>query len=166
MVGDYTSFQMRIYAVPKGQRSTVCEILNEYGLGSEWSDSWSRFSPQWSKKRLKAAIKEGIEFTEHEFRVGNAAELANHLEDCEVTFDMHDDPKYEWMGERYMYHPELGSFSATCDAQGNAVITDHEVANVVEQCKDQGLLLTMKVIDARLGLRYQREFEEAVTNGS
>lgn len=44
-----------------------------------------------------------------------------------IAFAIWNDPKYEYLGGISLYTPELGVYSADCDADGNVVKTAHEI---------------------------------------
>jgi hypothetical protein len=44
-----------------------------------------------------------------------------------------EDPKYEYLGEVHLNHPDLGVFVADCDAQGRPVFTSDAIDRLVER---------------------------------
>ncbi|WP_133058916.1 MULTISPECIES: hypothetical protein [unclassified Nocardioides] len=61
-----------------------------------------------------------------ESSVGSSDEIADEFPD-QAAWKVWEDPAYEHLGQLHLHHPDLGRFSAECDAYGRAVFTSLEV---------------------------------------
>lgn len=111
-MGDTTNLQCRIYACPPEQVRAVLTALAEYHL----NDDWMSFD-----QMPMSALVLGRPNVSNEVSCGSADELAGTLMETApgASFELWEDPKYEWLGSLWRYTPDLGAFSAECDADGN-----------------------------------------------
>lgn len=118
-MGDRTSFQVVIYDCPPEQASAVLDIINNYGLGVDWGNGETQTD----------VLFLGQLYTEHEMSCGTSDEMANLLQDEApgASWELWEDPKYEWLGGLYRYTPSLGKFFADCDAAGSPQFTEEQV---------------------------------------
>jgi len=124
-MGDRTEMSGFLYEVPKGKAKLVAYVLEEWGVTRDWDEGVG--SSDWDAAVVRDCIEAGIQFTDTQWGCGRGHELAKELKDLGVTFEFHEDPKYEWMGDLHMFHPELGEFYALCDADGEVQISAHVI---------------------------------------
>lgn len=108
-MGDRTSFQITIYDCPAEQAGAVLDALDNHNIGVDWG---SPLNTQ--------VLFLGESYNEHEASCGTSDEMARELmaEAPGASWELWEDPKYEWLGAVWRYTPELGSFTADCDANG------------------------------------------------
>lgn len=64
----------------------------------------------------------------HQAPCGTSSEIFNELNELrntlgEFAYSVHEDPKFEWMGDKYIYVPEVGVYTQECDADGEIRIS-------------------------------------------
>ena len=68
-----------------------------------------------------------------EISVGVCWELGPTLAELGLTFELHQDPKYEWDGDYFGNVPDLGTFTSSCDPDGNPHLAAHEIDKLIDQ---------------------------------
>lgn len=109
-MGDRTFFQMTIYKVdPDKLEAFMSKIEYELSMGT---------TPTL-----------GEEFEIQEISVGTIQGLAPTLVELDpgAIWVMSEDPKYEYLGEIAMYHPEPGLFLGDCDSAGLVVLNFEQI---------------------------------------
>ena len=126
-MSDRTAFACYIYACPEDQQAGALSVLTEgYGLDLNWGMSEG----------------EGLSLTEaytaEEISCGSADFIAKELIEAApgCSFVLWEDPKYEWLGSLNAYTPELGHFTAECDANGRPVYTAAEITSMIAAAGD------------------------------
>jgi len=159
-MSDRTSMRGHLYSVPKGQARKVAKLFNEYGIST---DAFIEGRPwtSWDAARIREflAIQEEP-FGDDEWRCGDTNDFAKQLAARGVVFQVYESPKYEWLGELYMHHPELGMFFALCDDEGGPLFTVRDYHEIV---KVYGATTSAVIkIGAKLGVFYEKAFNELV----
>ena len=156
-MGDRTAFAGYLHAVPKGKAKKVAGIFEEFGFSADWDSHHYNY---WSAEQVRELVATGIQFTDDEFNCGSSGDVAKQLMALDVVFECHEDPKYEWLGEMHVFHPEVGHFSAECTGDGQAVITDGEVDNICALFEHPESIVVE--IRNRLGLDFMKAFRKAM----
>jgi hypothetical protein len=156
-MGDRTYLQGVVYALNGADPEAVLELFDAYSInGTQYDEE------PWSVATLEAIPDTGLRFDATEVSVGTARDIAGDLENASsdgVTFMMWEDPRYEWLGELFLHHPELGSYEGTCDSDGNSLLTDYQFRQMVEGLKPKKALAAL---DEELGVTYQTNFANLV----
>ena len=118
-MGDYTSMSGYLHAVPKYKTRGVARLFNKYGIDEDYNDY---YPTTWDGTMVRSMVNRGLNFTSSDFRCGDSGELADGLQAQGCTFELHEEPRYEWLGELHMFHPKLGRMNALCDANGEPLI--------------------------------------------
>ena len=142
-MGDRTAFQCTIDACPEDQREAVREILDEYADHLDWTDA------------LPAELSLDRQYTAHEVSLGTAQEITGRLTKAApgAAFLLWEDPAYQWLGDVYAHTPELGTFTAACDADGNPVYTREQIAAMVKEITETTLCMTSATLAIELDKR-------------
>lgn len=101
-------------------------------------------------------------FSFHEAPVGEsgtvATALLNYLgSEGEVSFDVREDPAYEWLGELVRYRHGLGRHSVECDSEGNPLLKAETYQKYVEESRRTGTDLT-QLLNEHFGVDWDWEF--------
>lgn len=129
-MADTTSAGVTIHACPPHRVRSVLDILDEYGLHLDHSDATEHTA---AGERAILILGTGYEI--HEFRAGDAVELADVLiqRTPEIVFSLHEEPAYEWVGTCCTYVPGLGVFIAACDTSGEAMFTQSDILRLDDE---------------------------------
>lgn len=121
-MADRTYFQLTVHHCPEDQVGAVLDIIAEHGLHPEYEDGGPR----------EDQLALGLTYMDDETRCGSADTIAHQLVEQapQASFELWEDPKYEWLGDLRRYTPQLGVFAADCDSEGNAVFTVEKVKNL------------------------------------
>lgn len=119
-MGDRTPIQVHVYSCPPELVDVVLDTLERYGLGP--GDS----SPSALTGSRLGELELGVCYSRVEISVGSSEDVAGELPG-EAAWKVWEDPAYEHLGQVHLHHPDLGRFSADCDACGRAVFTNLEV---------------------------------------
>lgn len=114
-MGDRTGLTVTIYDCPKDQVGAVLLALEEYHLELD-------------------ELTLGEVYQEYEVYCGSSDELAAVLMNTApgASWEVYEDPKYEWLGSINRYTPALGRWSAACDSEGNAVFNAEQILKLEE----------------------------------
>lgn len=117
-MGDRTYAEVVIHRTEK--RAEVWTAVSDY-LDHDWT---SGGPPE------DGLIELGVTYGTCDVGCGVVGELSHTLIEIDpgIVFEMHEDPKYEWLGEVAVYVPELGLWSQECDSNGSAVLNYEQVA--------------------------------------
>lgn len=88
---------------------------------------------------------------------GDYDNVISTLEAWGCSFAMWEDPKYEWLGALVMSTPALGSFSSSCDADANPVLSPGEIRSLVATHKDNPAAIGPALLQA-IGQPWLEEF--------
>ena len=132
-MGDRTCLNLVIHDnLPKAHLAAVRAVFEDYGTPEE---------PDPSSLELMAV----------EAPLGAYADLADELvelmagdresgrEPLAFSFDVWSDPKYEYLGGLVKHRPGHHRFSADCDANGQALLTDAEIDALLTDTADADL---------------------------
>lgn len=122
-MSDHTSFTLIVHACPQDRQAEALDVIHAYDLALEWD-----MRPDEGDE-----LQVGTAYTDGEFRVGDAGELAGKLAELGATFECWEDPKYEWLGDYYAHVPGLGTFSNECDADGQVVVSAAGLRELIAQ---------------------------------
>lgn len=112
---------------------TALQVIVHHAHPDEVSDIFNALAHYHLERDTRRGIELGDLMLAEEVSCGCSDELASLLESCapQSSFTIWEDPKYEWLGSLNLLTPELGRFTAECDANGRAVFTETEVQNMV-----------------------------------
>lgn len=126
-MGDYTALQIAIYDCPEHEVATVMGILENYGLDEGWD---VRSSSSLSELRL------GEEYVVNDAPCGSSDDLAAALTAAPGTsYEVWEDPKYEWLGSLNRYTPTLDHWGAECDANGQPQFEVDQILRWVDEAE-------------------------------
>ena len=153
-MSDHTEFSGFIYSVPDENKADLALILTEWGFGQDWSARYR----DWQVADVDRLVDEKVNFTCDQFRCGDTEELAGILKDLRCVFEIHEDPKYEWLGTLCMYHPDLGMLASQCDADGSPLVSVNQVLKLIKDGYSPAE--RAEAIERMLGLDYLEKFRE------
>lgn len=80
----------------------------------------------------------GEEYLNPDISCGSADEYGTWLIDAApgCSFILWEDPAYQWLGSLWAYAPDLGSFTAECDADGTVTLSPDEIRGVIRKSRD------------------------------
>lgn len=153
-MSDHTGFSGFIHSVPDENKADLALILTEWGFGQDWSTRYR----VWQVADVDRMLDNEVSFTDDQFRCGGTEELAEILKDLGCVFDIHEDPKYEWLGTLCMYHPDLGMLTSQCDADGSPLVSVDQVLKLLKDGYSPAE--RAEAIERMLGLDYLEKFRE------
>lgn len=114
-MGDRTHGAVTVFACPPEKVNIVTNAIEEFIC------------------ETKGVLHLGETYSYEEVNLGTVDDLSSVLLDKvpECVFIMSEDPKYEFLGTLGIYTPELGWFSADCDADGNPVFNSRAIMDMV-----------------------------------
>jgi hypothetical protein len=122
-MSDRAPIQLYVYDCPPEQRAAVKEIIDNEYLSFDWGSGDSE-----GELRLDGP------YTDDDMVLGAEGEIAAAIikaaPDC--TFNIWQDPKYEYMGAGISYTPDLGEFRYVADADGNPTFIADQIAEICE----------------------------------
>ena len=126
-MGDYSYLTLIVYALPLGtpEVDILVAINEDWGLTCEETDDPnSAVIGRWTAEEASLDAYESI---------------GKRLRKIEpnLTFEIWNDPKYEYLGGLFMNAPELGSWTGQCDSDGSPVFTAHEVEKILREPPDR-----------------------------
>jgi hypothetical protein len=132
-MGDWTSGAATIHTCPPHRVRRVLDIFAEHDLTPEDAE----YIQDTEDTEDDTTLHVGEWYTAN-FTCGSAVnlstELINHAP--EVAFTVYEQPAYEWVGTICTYVPELGLFTAACDANGDVLLTQKDVLALESQPHD------------------------------
>ena len=155
IMSDRSAVTLWIYEIPERKAEDVLEVIEDYGFTQDWFGS-DPFTVE--------ALLEGVDNQEtffiEEASLGTALEVSQRLEDLDVAHRAHQDPKYEWSGDLRMFHPKIGSWQGQADADGNAIVPDHQIRYYMKRSVNPVTLLDR--IKEAVGITYEDRFRPLV----
>jgi hypothetical protein len=158
-MGDYTSMSGLLYAVPKYKTRGVARLFNEYDIDEDYQNNGPI---AWDGTKVRSIIVRGLRFTSYDFRCGHSEYLADELQALGCTFELYEEPKYEWLGELHMFHPELGRLDTLCDADGEPLIPISMFREIQNEGGNIGIRYVK--IRQRIGVVYLDTFYKKVND--
>jgi len=157
-MGDRTEFQMNLYAVPDDAKDDVVDLFNAWYFGVDWDDRGT----DWTRELLDDVLGGQLAVTDTGFPCGRTGELAELLAGLGCVFEMHEDPKYEWLGERAMFHPKLGDEPKleVCSAEGESLLSEWRYRQLRDEADGDAKLI--ELIEEELGIAYADQFADLV----
>ena len=157
-MSDHTEMSGWLYSVPKGKAKKVAALFNDYALDEDHGARYHKGA--WTPAEVRELIDAQVQFTDDQFQCGSGHDLAKALRKLGCVFEFHEDPKYEWMGDLHMWHPELGQFYSICDADGETTIGSSEIQHLERKFPKAGSRWVE--LRARLGVDYIEKFHALV----
>jgi hypothetical protein len=153
-MGDRTAASLIIYKIgqrggSRKVRDEIASILREAGLRREFDDD-----PDPSPDNLV-----GAPWTDYEFSLGMMDPTISELLAVEprIWLRAQEDAYSPWIGEMWMYTPDLGMWRANCSDEGVPMFTDNEVREMVSmRLTDQDP--DGRLMERRLGKPWFDEF--------
>jgi hypothetical protein len=133
-MADRTCLSVIIYDCPTHRVNAVLDVLEQHGVDPEWGMGTAGVSGS-SLDRLQLCTVYG----EHEAIGDESEDVARELQQVapEVSFLTWTDPKYEWLGSLVAYAPDLGEFTADCDADGRPQFDPTHIQFLLEEHRDR-----------------------------
>ena len=122
-MSDRSRATITIYDCPQSKQRAVVDLLNENGFAEEWL----------SDQEVSSPLRLGEEYVAGEVSVGSCGEIGPELATLGATFELWQDPVYEWDGDIYIHVPSLGSFQGSCDANGTIHVSVAEVDRILDE---------------------------------
>jgi hypothetical protein len=123
-MSDRTAFSMIVWECPDPkQAQAIMEIIEQESLTIEWGSAMPGDT-----------LELGVQYTDDEIPCGIVDRIASHLVQIapDAIWDMHEDPKYEWLGEYAAHVPGLGLYQHECDAEGNPQLGHSEIMSIID----------------------------------
>lgn len=126
-MSDRAAVQLHVYDCPDDQRAALFAAIEAADLGEDWGSLASA-----TDRNAEPLAFWPTQYTAEEMSCGIVEELANELIAAApgATFDVWQDPKYEWLGNGVTYAPDLGRFAYECGSAGAPIFTGEEVLHV------------------------------------
>ncbi len=149
-MGDSFAQSIQVHAAPKGHRRAYRQLADKLNELS-WARDWDSFrSDLWTALEVAEAIgSENTTFTVDEGRFDELEQIGNILSEHGFIWTGQIDPKYEYLGDYFAFVPELGLFTAECDADGNVVISSHTLRQLIDEAESLDEL--RETVDKRTG---------------
>jgi hypothetical protein len=123
-MGERTDFQLIVYDCPADQCAAVIEILNDFDLDFEHELG--------SAERSHSELFLGRTYTDHSYGALSDDVGAQFVERAPgAIFTCWTSPAYEYLGNAVMYAPDLGKFTADCDANGTPLLSQDELRRAI-----------------------------------
>lgn len=150
-MGDVTNAQLYVYSCPPEEAQAILDFIDSNGLGESWG-----FRSESPTEKLKLNSCYGAEVS-----VGIVDECQLSNEAPHASYIIWQDPKYEYLGVVEMFTPELGLFSADCDADGNPILSRQSLLDLIDKQPDDFSMAQFRLIlDKAMGGPWTRAFEE------
>ncbi|WP_181273658.1 hypothetical protein [Brevibacterium oceani] len=119
-MSDRTHVQLIVHDCPPDQAAAVLSIIDQHDLHLEYVEDGQPADGQ---------LGLGLTYMDPEVVCGSAQLIAQELEQSApgASWEVWEDPKYEWLGDLYRFTPTFGPWTANCDAEGTPVFTPDEV---------------------------------------
>jgi hypothetical protein len=126
-MSDRTQVSLTIYDCPLDKARPVLEAL----IGVEAYDTFEEIS--WAEGIPADRLILNEPYTAHEMVVGHAGDLATELAELGVTFELFEEPKYEWDGDCYLNLVGVGGLNLPCNAEGTTHLDCHELFKFIDE---------------------------------
>lgn len=125
-MADRTPLQLRVYDCPADQAQFVLDIIEEFHLLEIAEEDGFDDS----------TLHLGLTYFNSEIPVGSTYEVSLRLREYapDTSWHLWEDPKFEWMGDVYLFTPEYGLFVADSNAAGEAIFTAPEIRKMIDAC--------------------------------
>lgn len=145
-MGDRTNMQITVYDCPPDQVDAVLDLIADYGL---WEGDFGMGVPELTELVL------GVQYGGVEVYCGSSDEIALGLVEQApgASWEVWEDPKYEWLGSLNRYTPALGLWGAECDAEGQPQFTPDVI---LAKIKELGPETPIGQLEAWLGEPWQQ----------
>jgi len=119
-VSDRTPVQLTVYDCPPSQAAAALRVIHEYGLRFEFLNEGQPADDQ---------LGLGLTYMDPEVPCGSAQLIAHTLQESapRASWEVWEDPAYEWLGDLYRFTPDLGLWTANCDTEGTPLFTPDDV---------------------------------------
>lgn len=124
-MSDRTYLALSVYECPTSQAQAILDIIETFDLSIGYDDETSD----------DEGLALGALYSVGSVPCGSASEIAHHLMQVapDTSWEVREDPAYEWLGSIHRFTPTLGMFAAQCDAEGEPVFTAREVQLLIER---------------------------------
>lgn len=127
-MSDRTHVSVNIYALAPEHHQAALDLLDEYGIGLEFADD--------PYKEPTGVVRLGAgHYADDEIPLGYADELAAKLVNLGATFEVTEDPKYEYDGQWLAYDPSLGMtsyFACGANGEGTQHVSSFELDAILD----------------------------------
>lgn len=147
-MGDRAAACLVIYASPPDREQAVIDLLNEWGLRKEGS----------LYAVVEAPLALGEAYVDDEASLTICHELGAALAEMEVTFELCQDPKYEYDGTIVIHVPGLGVYSGECDAEGTIHVSAHDIDRMIAEASTREALA--EALDAATAKRWRGKLRQ------
>lgn len=140
-MGDRTTVQLFMYTCPAGQTWAIAEAIDRWGLTDEMGGSYKIDPTTGTVTDMGPGpfdlgyLEPGERYLGNDVSCGAADEIRAYLEQHapDARWDVWEDPRYEWLGERVIHEPDLGTWSEECDANGQPCYPLESVTKWLDQ---------------------------------
>lgn len=130
-MGDYSPFQLQIHSVGNGREALeFANFIANFGLGQNWDSNHNGTAPT-------ELYLTGTTYGDSDASTGiyeDATALAAKVPNS--VYVAWTDPKYEWLGTIVIHVPGLGVFTADCNADGQPVMSNNALQELIDQQPD------------------------------
>lgn len=125
-MSDRTPVQLIVADCPIDQVAAVLDLVKRFGLHVEYITD---------DQPVDGQLGLGVTYMDTEVVCGSAFTMARQLQQTapDASWEVWEDPAYEWLGDLYRFTPELGLFTAECNSQGDPVFTDEQVLRLFDE---------------------------------
>lgn len=142
-MGDRTSVQFFFYSCPPQQSWAIAEVIDRFGLDDDLTGSYG-YGPN---REITFAgpgpfelgyLEPDEQYLGNDVSCGSADEIRSFLQQHapDARWDVWEDPRYDWLGQRVIHDPDLGTWSEECDANGQPCYPPNSVEKWLEQALD------------------------------
>jgi hypothetical protein len=124
-MSDRTSYTLKIYECPREAAAEVVEVIVDGDYPFDNID--------WCEAIPTDRVLLGDPYTAQENSVGATADIASALTELGVTFELFEDPKYDWDGDYTAHVPGLGTANLGCDGSGNVHVDVAAIDAAIEK---------------------------------
>jgi hypothetical protein len=159
-MADYAAAQVTFHHVPPEDARAVFDFIEAWGLDIAWG----------TDPRPEGKVLIGEPYTDDEARLSIGDDLYSELSETGVYFECQQDPKYEYDGQIDYFAPELGRFTAFCNASGDLYLTESQLRGALGDLTAGDPHATLReFVDGRLadltGQRWREAFARFVNDG-
>ncbi|WP_026820054.1 DUF3145 family protein [Arthrobacter castelli] len=131
-MADHAPVQLTVFDCPPTQAAAVLDLIDQRDLDPEYGTGHQRHDQ----------LSLHLAYRDTEGPCGSADEIATQLQLTapDASWQVWEDPKYEWLGSLCRFTPGLGLWTAPCDADGCPVFTDQQVLTLYDETNNRNEL--------------------------